>query len=303
MINVKTQGFEFQQLKKLIAHIESISPIHNPPFDYYHYFHSLIEQASADIYYLAHESNHIHGLCIVNTLDIQYGQLIIHCLDELDEVKLIKELCQKNIFKDITLELIQFRSTFLVRDTLIQEGFSEKERVKMIHKNLADFASTTLPKPFSLHPITKDNCNVSGNISYQAHKKRLHIEKYHNYYSSESRSHFSLDLQNPEYNTYINEASNLLFLDRKCIGLVESIMMHYDNEYIPWIADIVIVPTHQGKKLGQMLLEHTLSTFFSMGFEKTGLSVTRSNQTALNLYTKLGYLEQENFVEILCYTQ
>ena len=79
------------------------------------------------------------GIAIIEILDKYYGNLIVHTLSEEDETILASHLAP--IIKDHVLELIQFRSNFTYRDTFIHMGFKEKERARMIHHDIGQYAS------------------------------------------------------------------------------------------------------------------------------------------------------------------
>lgn len=301
MINIDNSPFEISELDAIVNSILTIHSNQNNTFNYPFYFGSLIEKESSKVYYFRNQDQQISGLCILDILDTQYGQLIIHCIEESQQKPFIQTLLDKKILNNITLELIQFRPSFSIRDAFIEFGYPEKERVKMVHSRLSDFEKFVLPQAISFQPITAQNTQEAGKISYEAHKKHRKRERYFNYYSIENRDFFSKMLQDPSCNTYLNEASNIMYYQDKRVGLVESIMFEFNEKMIPWIADIVILPKFQGRKFGQVLLEHTLHTFYCMGYTESGLSVTRSNTSAYNLYEKIGYQEKENFVEILCY--
>ena len=90
--------------------------------------------------YLASDSGEVLGFCIVETIDRHYGNLIVHSLHEEDEATFAALLVSESVINGYILELIQFRSTFNYRDTFIQHGLREKERVRMLHSNQRSFS-------------------------------------------------------------------------------------------------------------------------------------------------------------------
>lgn len=301
-MQICSNKFKVSDIQQLIIALKNTHQDSKDEFDYEAYFENFLMKEDCEIFHYKDKTDNITGIFIIDKLDIQYAQIIIFCIHEDQESQWVQEVLKTNSLNNMTVELIQFRPSFTIRDTFIAAGFPEKERVKMIHNNLSDFNSYVLPPEFSLIPMSEQTIDIAGQISYQAHKARQSNERYYNYSAANKRSQFSKLLQDPNYNTYLKEASFILSFNNKYLGLVESIMMNFQNEEIPWIADIAILPDFQGKKLGKMLLLQTLKSFHALGFSKSGLSVTRSNANAYALYTSLGYEEKENFVEILCYT-
>ena len=56
--------------------------------------------------------------------------------------------------------------------------------------------------------------------------------------------------------------------------------------------EIGIIPDHRGKGIGRRLLKATIDDAFSKGIERVELEVFASNQRAIRLYRKFGFLEE-----------
>ncbi len=58
---------------------------------------------------------------------------------------------------------------------------------------------------------------------------------------------------------------------------------------IGWIYDIMVLPEHRGKGVGEALLKHALEVSRERGFDEIGLMVNAKNRVASSLYDKLGF--------------
>jgi GNAT superfamily N-acetyltransferase len=56
----------------------------------------------------------------------------------------------------------------------------------------------------------------------------------------------------------------------------------------PWVADVFVVPDHQGRGLGRLLLTRAIATCEAAGEPRIGLTVTEGNP-AEHLYSALGF--------------
>lgn len=59
-----------------------------------------------------------------------------------------------------------------------------------------------------------------------------------------------------------------------------------------WIYDLAVAEKHRGEGAGKMLLREAEKFAIDRGMEYAGLSVTSENQSAVNFYESLGYLEE-----------
>ena len=58
---------------------------------------------------------------------------------------------------------------------------------------------------------------------------------------------------------------------------------------IGWIYDVMVLPEHRGKGVGEALMRHALKVSKERGFAQTGLVVNAKNEAAWSLYEKLGF--------------
>jgi ribosomal protein S18 acetylase RimI-like enzyme len=63
----------------------------------------------------------------------------------------------------------------------------------------------------------------------------------------------------------------------------------FSGTQIGWIYDILVLPQHRGKGVGEALMRHALKVSKERGFTQTGLMVNEKNQAAWSLYKKLGF--------------
>jgi len=61
---------------------------------------------------------------------------------------------------------------------------------------------------------------------------------------------------------------------------------------IGWIYDIMVLPEHRGKGVGEALMRHALKVSKERGYTQTGLMVNQKNRVAWSLYEKLGFVTE-----------
>jgi ribosomal protein S18 acetylase RimI-like enzyme len=63
----------------------------------------------------------------------------------------------------------------------------------------------------------------------------------------------------------------------------------FSDTEIGWIYDILVLPEHRGKGIGEALMRYALKLSKERGFAQTGLMVNAKNRAAFSLYEKLGF--------------
>ena len=247
--------------------------------------------------YIGIKNNQIIGLAILEIIDRMYGNLILHCESSNDEYEFAGHL--KAIIDNNILELIQFRSNFSFRDAFLDTGLREKERSRMMHHNIGQYAEVDAWNNITFHELSVNDSKACGLISYSAHKNRQHIECYDVYASESKRAEFANDLRNRKHGKAIENASLLMKSSGNPIGLIELVDVKYFDDHVGWIMDVALLPEFQGMGYGQYLIKKALSECYKTGYNKVGLGVTLSNKGAYNLYQNLGFEEYEIFVEII----
>lgn len=297
---LNNKNVDIKQLNTLIEDAHNLSLQYESSSTCKSYLTERFSDPNCELRLLSKHSE-IVGFALLDILGISFANLCIHCLHEEDEAAFVKLLHDTKFLNNMTAELIQFRSSFTIRDAFIELGITEKERVKMIHPDLSCFNTLTLASPLSLKAITQLDIELCGKISYKAHQKRFNDERYYNYATPQQRKIFSEELR--EFDSLIDEASCFLVYEKKAIGFVECIIMQFQDETIPWIADISILPKYQAQGFGQLLLQHALNKLYCLGYQKAGLSVTCANENAYHVYQKLGFEAQHYYVELLAYSE
>lgn len=80
-------------------------------------------------------------------------------------------------------------------------------------------------------------------------------------------------------------------------GEVKAFIAYYNNDEsktTAFLTMIVIDKNLQGNGLGKLLLEFSINDLVKKGFESYGLEVLKSNENAIQLYTKYGFVKQES---------
>ena len=292
-----THYFETHNINNVIQNADELCKTFDPSSNCTQFINEKLTDKKCTAYTLINDNDECAGIAIIEILDKYYGNLIVHTLSEKDETILASHLIP--IIKDHVLELIQFRSNFTYRDTFIHMGFKEKERARMIHHDIGQYAETEQYPNISFSTLTDNDHSICGDISYNAHKHRQHIECYEVYNSIEKRAEFAKDLRSGKHGKSITDASLLMKFDGQPMGLIDVVEVPYNNQIIGWIMDVCIRPEFQGMGLGQQLIKKSLSNAYQAGFAAVGLGVTLTNKGAHQLYQNLGFEDYEIFVEIL----
>ena len=287
------------ELLPILDHADELCKEFDPTSRCKDFLEDKLNSTNTTPFTLINDNEEILGLGIVEILDINYGNLILHTINEEDEAYFAHFIQQSGIIKNNILELIQFRSTFNYRDEFIRMGYREKERVRMIHKNIKSYKSIKPEENVTYTPITVDNCDICGDISYHSHKHRINIECYDAYASIEQRTKFCLDLRSEKHGKSIDPACLILNYNHKPVGVIDITHVRNFDVNMGWIMDISLLPNFQGIGLGRHLMEYALGQLNLAGYEQAGLGVTMSNKNAHRLYQSLGFEEYEYFIEII----
>ena len=296
---LSTSNEYLKKATKVIDNADSICKKIDSNSNCQEYLVNKLNQKNTTTYYLINENDSVDGLCIIETLDKNYGNILLHTINIDDEITLGKLVAEEKVFHKKIYELIQFRTNFNYRDTFITFGYREKERMRMIHSNLTEFSNIKIQDNISFKTIQATDSSICGNISHHAHKYRLHIENYNVYASVDKRAEYSKAIRNNVHGKAIDQASILMLQDNTPIGVVEVVHVENWNLKIGWLMDVSLLPEYQGMGLGKLLVQKCLHELHNCGYKHAGLSVTLTNTTAASLYKDLGFKEKEFFVEII----
>lgn len=75
----------------------------------------------------------------------------------------------------------------------------------------------------------------------------------------------------------------------QAVGTVYAKQMHGKNLKTGYVIALCVLPEHQGKKLGRLLVLHALHYFKSKGLQSAVLDVDEFNRAAVKTYLSLGF--------------
>lgn len=250
--------------------------------------------------FLMEENGQITGLIYLEKHQPHYGNLLVHATNDEILKSLIGHFITQNPQEETVVELTHFRDDFVIQDILIEYGLLEKERQRMVYAIPDDFEKPRFPSELSLEPITHENKQYVGEISSKAHSIRQNIEGYKDFESAENRIEMETLLLNETFNTYLKQASLLLKHHKEYIGSCSTVVIeNWDKSQIAWIMDVCIKPEYQGFGYARKLINEVIYQTKAAGIHDIGLGVTLSNKTAVSLYTNMGFVRREYFVEFL----
>lgn len=74
-----------------------------------------------------------------------------------------------------------------------------------------------------------------------------------------------------------------------------------NNNYIAFLTRIAVLPQYEGKGYGTQLLKRIEEIAFEAGMKYMRLEVNKTNERAMNLYNKMGYVFDGNAHACSCY--
>ena len=97
---------------------------------------------------------------------------------------------------------------------------------------------------------------------------------------------FSKYLDDKDYIFLVAEEEGIVGL---AFGWKENIYPVYKNEFVGYIADVIVDEKERGKGIGKELTKQLEEEFKKMGLKETKLIVQKDNKKAHKLWEKLGY--------------
>ena len=292
------QNIEYKQIEHIINDADTICKSFDPNSNCKQYLVEKLNNKNTTVYNFEY-NNKLTGIAILEIIDKHYGNLIVHTINEEDEATMAHALTLDKVINSHVLELIQFRSGFNYRDEFIRMGLREKERMRMKHQDIQKYQFIKEKQNIQFKPITITDNQTCGNISYNAHKHRQHIECYDVYTSPENRAKFSNDLRQGKHGRPIENGCLIMTYKEEPIGLIEVLHTKNWNIDMGWIMDIALLPKYQGMGFGKHMIEYSLKNLYLSGYESVGLAVTLTNKNAHQLYQNIGFEDTEFFVEII----
>jgi len=249
---------------------------------------------------LIEDNNIVTGLMYIEKQQAHYGNLLVHAINPDHLKELIHNFIIQYPQHETVVELTHFREDFIIQDLLIEHGLLEKERQRMVYTIPTDVEHPILSAGLSLEHITPENCHHVGDISAKAHSIRQNIEGYKDFENAENRVEMEQLLLAETFNKYLNSASFLLKHHNNYVGSCSTVLIENPGQPdIAWIMDVCIKPEYQGFGYAKQLINAVIFQTKAAGVDQIGLGVTLSNKTAVNLYTSMGFIRREYFVEFL----
>jgi ribosomal protein S18 acetylase RimI-like enzyme len=96
------------------------------------------------------------------------------------------------------------------------------------------------------------------------------------------------------------EASFIAFQDQEPVGFVMNGIEDIKGQRVGWVGGIAVAPAARKYKVGEALMNKSLSTYAELGVDVARLEVIRVNDKALRLYQKLGYEVIDELTHLSC---
>ena len=238
------------------------------------------------------------GFAWIELVSECYGNIITHALEEVYQKPLMEALIRSNLLENTLFEQIQFEATEIYRDTLKENHFIQIQRDRMYFDLSKDLEISNEKDNISFIDWTEDKLELTGELSFLAHKQEQSQVCYRDLDSAKRRVNLEKLLFEGGRGKVVFPACQLICLDQKIVGcctVVETQCWGYDA--VPWIFDISIHPDYIGHGLGRLLLNKVNSILKDKNYPIVGLAVTSHNKRAKSLYLSYGFKEVETFYE------
>lgn len=152
------------------------------------------------------------------------------------------------------------------------------------------------PEPAESTIVSWDSAYVplAAEVAFKSYQNEIDALICEDYCSRAGcQSYLNSLLENPGCGTFLPEAS-FMGIDRHGLpcGFIIGSRLSSLAGMIPQIA---ILPSHQGRGLGNALMDSALSQFRSLGFWTVSLTVTKKNRRAFEWYQRLGFNIRKEF--------
>ena len=247
--------------------------------------------------FLFYYRGEVAGLFYLDKSTPYYGTLFVHVFRDEAIDYIASYLYEHDYFDQAQLELscIQDLDQFL--PVFQRLDLTENKRDRMYkylqHDQLFDIPS----HHYTFRPMTVSDLDVTGSISYLAHQVSRDYYMYVEMNQLDKRVALEKKAFSELYGPVIGPASLIILDGDKIIGnclVVEVATWGYNH--VPWIFDINILPSYQGKGIGRLFFKHIINVLTDMEYQIMGLAVTADN-FAQRLYTKLGFKVFDTFYE------
>jgi RimJ/RimL family protein N-acetyltransferase len=97
----------------------------------------------------------------------------------------------------------------------------------------------------------------------------------------------------PIFNELINKKALFIFEQGEtAVGMFKLVPQKYRNSHIVYLGGVAIDPAYAGKGYGETMLRRLLAIAAEKGFTRVELTVAVENRRAIQLYEKVGFINE-----------
>jgi RimJ/RimL family protein N-acetyltransferase len=97
----------------------------------------------------------------------------------------------------------------------------------------------------------------------------------------------------PIFNELINKKALFIFEQgQTAVGMFKLVPQKYRNSHIVYLGGVAIDPAYTGKGFGEIMLRRILAIVEEKGFTRVELTVAVENRRAIQLYDKVGFINE-----------
>ena len=302
-VKFKTLQYPHQDMTQLLDHIESewikLGGQEGLKKYYIEKLSTLLkDNLNAESIY---DNDTLVGCYWVELISPHYGNVTIYCSKEKYTTPIVDRLVQNGIFINAQIEIVTisfketFRQLFMKHDLII----NERQRMALQLDTLAPF--TVPDQGYHYFLMSKDYHDITGSISYEAHRISKDYEHYPEMNTCEKRTQLEKNVFDGRSGPVNKNASLMICKDTTIIGycLIVDIKNCWGHDLVPWIFDISIHPSYMGKHLGKTILQLSINALIEQKLPILGLAVTETNFNAIALYESLGFYVVDDFYEFI----
>ena len=248
-----------------------------------------------------YDNDKIVGCYWLDLISPHYGNITLHSIEEKYANIIVDRLIQNGIFLNAQIEIVSislkdiFKDLFKAHDLII----NERQRMALWLEEIAPFHIPDDEHQFFF--MSKDYCNITGALSYEAHLISKDYEHYPDMNSVSKRIKLEENVFNNRSGNVNKEASLMICKNNTIMGycLVVDVKKCWGYNLVPWIFDISVHPNYMGQGLGKKVLQMSINALIAQGLPMMGLAATKTNTNAIGLYESLGFYWVDDFYEFI----
>ncbi len=241
------------------------------------------------------------GITWIELTTPYYGNMTLYIPDKKHVYQSLVLIKKKDYFNKKMIEIVAIEHLTEIKQACFDLKLTPNIRKRMylwLNEVNEDYINQEKDISYELKPYTKELTEWSAKLSVESHKISKDYEMYEEMLHSDKRKKLEDLVMDGLYGSVLESSSLVLSIDNVMIGYCLVVLVEcWGYKQVPWIFDICIDPTYQGKGYGKVLANEMIKNIKQDQFEIMGLAVTLNNISAMNIYQKQGFKDLDIFYE------